>query len=282
MVKTRLARLRGGLTYANVMSTIAVFALLGGGAYAAKQKIDTKDIKNKAVTNGKIAKQTIKSNRIRNDKGVKGIDVKDGSLSGADIVDGGLTGVDVADHSLSGAKLAPSEQFHVVGTAGEPAFGNGGEGDCTWSDATSSIAGLSPVAFRKTSLGYVELSGIPVAEEHAGVGDEECGSTSPEPDDSLEDGAVFTLPPAYRPQKAVLLGSASGAVLIAGTSPITIPSSGTVPAGTVIASGASPGAGIPLQNISFPAASAQAYARHPAAASPRAATGAEVKELLGL
>jgi Collagen triple helix repeat (20 copies) len=53
-------RIRVQLSYANVMSTIAVFIVLGGGAYAAttlpKNSVGTKQIKNGAVTKAKLAK----------------------------------------------------------------------------------------------------------------------------------------------------------------------------------------------------------------------------------
>lgn len=52
-------RLRGMLTYANVVSTICLFLLLGGGAYAAvhlkKNSVGTAQIKKGAVTSTKIS-----------------------------------------------------------------------------------------------------------------------------------------------------------------------------------------------------------------------------------
>lgn len=50
--------LRGKLTYANVVSTLCLFILLGGGAYAAtrlpKNSVGTKQLKNGAVTGAKV------------------------------------------------------------------------------------------------------------------------------------------------------------------------------------------------------------------------------------
>lgn len=58
-----MRKLRGNLTYANVVSTLCLFLLLGGGAYAAiklpKNSVGTKQIKNGAVTGIKIRKRTI-------------------------------------------------------------------------------------------------------------------------------------------------------------------------------------------------------------------------------
>ena len=52
------------LTYSNVVSTICLFLLLGGGAYAASQlpknSVGTKQLKNEAVTDRKIAKKTLR------------------------------------------------------------------------------------------------------------------------------------------------------------------------------------------------------------------------------
>jgi hypothetical protein len=54
--------LRRHLTYANVAGSLALFLALGGAAYAAtqlpKNSVGTKQLKNGAVTAGKIAKKT--------------------------------------------------------------------------------------------------------------------------------------------------------------------------------------------------------------------------------
>lgn len=61
--------LRDNLTYANVISTLCLFMLLGGGAYAAKTQlaknsVGTKQIKNNAITGKKIKKGTIGANKL--------------------------------------------------------------------------------------------------------------------------------------------------------------------------------------------------------------------------
>ena len=56
-----MAFIRQRLTYANVVATLALFLVLGGGAYAATQlprnSVGTGQLKPEAVTAGKIAKK---------------------------------------------------------------------------------------------------------------------------------------------------------------------------------------------------------------------------------
>lgn len=60
--------LRDKLTYANVISTLCLFMLLGGGAYAASQlsknSVGAKQLKNNAVTGKKIKKATIDASKL--------------------------------------------------------------------------------------------------------------------------------------------------------------------------------------------------------------------------
>src|SRR4051812_50161064 len=69
------ARLPKQLTYANVMSTLAVFIVLGGGAYAAtrlpRNSVGTKQIKNGGVTKAKLAKG-LSTQGAKGDTGAKG------------------------------------------------------------------------------------------------------------------------------------------------------------------------------------------------------------------
>jgi hypothetical protein len=60
--------LRSRLSYANVISTLCLFMLLGGGAYAAgglsKGSVGTKQLKNGAVTGKKIKQGTIGASKL--------------------------------------------------------------------------------------------------------------------------------------------------------------------------------------------------------------------------
>lgn len=63
-----MRRLRGRLTYANAMATIAVFIALGGSAYAALRvppdSVGTRQIKAGAVTTGKLANESVTAAKV--------------------------------------------------------------------------------------------------------------------------------------------------------------------------------------------------------------------------
>jgi hypothetical protein len=87
--------LRRRLTYANVMSTIAVFLCLGGATAVAagalgKNSVGSRQLKAKSVTTGKIANNAINGAKVAN-----------GSLTGADINVGALGTVPAATTASS-------------------------------------------------------------------------------------------------------------------------------------------------------------------------------------
>lgn len=94
---------RRHFTYANVMATLAMFAVLGGGAYAAK-KIGSGDIKKNAVRSKHIKKNQVKSSDIKNSQ-VKASDIRSGAVGSADLADGGVAGIDVAGNALGGGQI---------------------------------------------------------------------------------------------------------------------------------------------------------------------------------
>ena len=80
-----LHTVRSKLTYPYVVSTLALFVALGGGAYAL-------DGKN-GVNSGDVKNNTLTSKDQKNGKGTKGVDVADNSLKGADVDESSLSQV---------------------------------------------------------------------------------------------------------------------------------------------------------------------------------------------
>ena len=92
-----MKRIRSKLSYANVIATLALFGVLGGGAYAAS-----------------VAKNSVKSSSIKNNV-VRSADIKDNALSGADVNEGSLGQVPSAANadsaqSAQNAQTADSAQ----------------------------------------------------------------------------------------------------------------------------------------------------------------------------
>lgn len=76
-----MKHIRKRITYANVMSSIAVFLVLGGAtAYAAK-KIGSNEIKGNSITTGKLKKEAVTASKL-----------KKNSVTTAKIANGAVTG----------------------------------------------------------------------------------------------------------------------------------------------------------------------------------------------
>jgi hypothetical protein len=84
-----LKQVRKRLTYANVMSTIAVFLVLGGAtAFAAHQlgrhSVGARQLKANAVSTAKIKKEAVSRKKIKN-SAVDTTKIADGTVAGTDI-----------------------------------------------------------------------------------------------------------------------------------------------------------------------------------------------------
>ncbi len=183
--------IRNRLTYANVMSTIAVFLLLGGGAALAagrlgKNTVGTKQIKNNAVTAAKIKKGTITGTQINL--------AKLGTVPSAT----NAATANAATTAGTANALAPMEPRHIIGVSGQPPFLDG------TSNSLSSPFNIQPASFYKDHDGIVHLNGY----VKTGKGEK------PVP------GMIFQLPPGFRPASGaeeVLFGPESTAVFIFGS-----------------------------------------------------------------
>ena len=194
--------LRPKLTYANVVATLALFIALGGASYAAtqlsKNSVGTKQLKNNAVTVKKLKKNSVNSAKV-----------KKNSLTGADIDLKKLGTVPSADIANGLASLEP---IHVIGAPGEPGFQNGS------TNAPNGVPGFpnAPVSFYKDHEGVVHLVG------RVAVGNE---------------GAIFTLPPGYRPARNTV--EVTNSVVIAGSG-VNANVGATISEGDVVTSSSSP------------------------------------------
>jgi hypothetical protein len=94
-------QLRKRLTYANVMSSIAVFLVLGGATAIAATKIGSSQIKANAVKTGKIAKEAVTTSKIKNE-----------AVATTKLANGAVTSAKIADKAVTGAKIDAS----TVGT----------------------------------------------------------------------------------------------------------------------------------------------------------------------
>lgn len=167
-----MRRLSSKLTYANVMSTLCFFLLLGGGAYAAtqlpKNSVGPKQLRKNSVTTKKLKSEAVTAAKV-----------KKGTLTGTQINVSTLGTVPKAESANSAAvasSLPPAEPWHEVGAPGEPAFFSG------WKNV--SPGSLATAGFYRDQLGIVHLKGMVMG--------------SPETQES-----IFKLPPNFRPTHGI-------------------------------------------------------------------------------
>lgn len=128
-----LTPIRRRLTYANVMSSIAVFVVLGGGAYATiDRKIETQDLRNGAVTPKKIDKGAVRTNKLqRRAVGTGKIKpqavgvgkLKEPAVSTPKVFDGAITTAKLGDGAVNSEKVG--EIVKRVGSTVVPNNANG-------------------------------------------------------------------------------------------------------------------------------------------------------------
>jgi hypothetical protein len=101
-------QIRKRLTYANVMSSIAVFLVLGGAAFAAaqlpKNSVGAKQLKKNAVTAAKLKNNAVTAGKIRNGA-VNGAKIAASSVATGNIVEGSVTTGKIAEGAVTGAKV---------------------------------------------------------------------------------------------------------------------------------------------------------------------------------
>lgn len=130
----------------------------------------------------------------------------DGSGSGLDA--DSLDGLDASTFAAAG-----SEDWHEVGSAGEPAFGpvNFQFAFCEWANLGN---GYETAAFLRDAAGFVHLKGVVRGAENTTVGATSCADAltlTPANDVARRGLAVFVLPPGYRPAATAIYTAMSNA-----------------------------------------------------------------------
>ena len=79
-----MKQIRKRITYANVMSSIAVFLVLGGASAYAAKKIGSNEIKGNSITTGKIKKNAVTSSKIKSNS-ITTAKIKNDAVTGAKV-----------------------------------------------------------------------------------------------------------------------------------------------------------------------------------------------------
>lgn len=103
-----MKQIRKRLTYANVMSSIAVFLILGGAtAFAAIKKVGANEIKANSIKTGKIVKEAVVTGKIKNLAVTEG-KLADGAVTTNKLADNAVTTPKIANDAVTGEKVKES------------------------------------------------------------------------------------------------------------------------------------------------------------------------------
>jgi hypothetical protein len=122
-----LKQIRKRLTYANVMSSIAVFLMLGGATAFAATKIGANQLKSNSVKTGKIVKEAVTTAKLKKNA-VTNAKIADNSVTGAKVLDGSLTGADINAGTLgtvpnaNNANTVGGNTVKAINFSGNPAI----------------------------------------------------------------------------------------------------------------------------------------------------------------
>lgn len=102
--------IRSRMSFANVVSMIALFVALGGTATAAvlaKNSVGAKQIKKNAVRASEIKKNAVRASEIKTNA-VGASEIRSNAVAGGDVADGTLDGDDVGDNALTATDILGS------------------------------------------------------------------------------------------------------------------------------------------------------------------------------
>jgi hypothetical protein len=114
--------MRRHLTYSNVISTLCLVLILGGGAAYAANTVFSSDIVNGEVKTADIGNNQVRSVDVRNDTapagGLTAADLRPESVEGSEIADNSISSSEVLANSLNGSDIADASVGPTDLTAG--------------------------------------------------------------------------------------------------------------------------------------------------------------------
>jgi hypothetical protein len=105
-------QIRKRLTYANVMSSIAVFLVLGGATAFAAKKIGANQLQGNSVKTGKIVKEAVTTSKIKKNA-VTTAKIADNSVTTAKLTDNAVSTAKIANDAVTGDKIKESTLTEV-------------------------------------------------------------------------------------------------------------------------------------------------------------------------
>jgi hypothetical protein len=112
-------QIRQRLTYANVMSSLAVFLILGGATAFAATKIGANQLKANSVKTGKIVKEAVTTSKIKNNA-VNSAKIANGAVTTDKIGNDAVTGAKVNEGTLGQVPSANSANFANSAGSAQP------------------------------------------------------------------------------------------------------------------------------------------------------------------
>jgi hypothetical protein len=100
-----LKQIRRHFTYANVMSSLAVFLILGGATAIAANKIGANRLKANSVKTGKIVKEAVTASKLKK-AAVTEAKIADGAVTNGKLADNAVTTPKIADNAVTNPKIA--------------------------------------------------------------------------------------------------------------------------------------------------------------------------------
>jgi hypothetical protein len=170
-------RRRPKLTYANAMSTLAVFLVLAGGT-ALAAGLPKGSVSSASVKNG-----SLRSADLADRRAVRGVDVADGSLTAADLGDRSLGGRDFGDGSLSGEDLAR-------GTIGGVDFGAKAIGLSALGPGAVDSAKVADGGLAGADVGTLTVTGLDILESSLGNVPDAAKLTGRNPNQFINRGRI--------------------------------------------------------------------------------------------